>query len=202
MDAWPKVVEGAVVAGATGAILSWVLRSRKAAAERGTGATVMRYPRAMHVVAWVLLAVPLVGLAVLGVLSPPKADDVVYFVGLVAGFGVLGGWLVIEVTGVAHALRADGLERVTPWRGRRLLPWSRVTVLRYSDSLQSFRIATSGGDATWLSQYLSGLGSFARAALEHVRPEVIDREPRTRSMLVRLAASLEGSPATGAGRRA
>ena len=84
---------------------------------------------------------------------------------------------------------------MTPWRGRRFLPWSRVTRLRFSESAQCWRIVTSDGDGTWISQYVSGLGPFARAALEHVRPDVVDRDPGTRARLLQLAGELAAESA-------
>jgi hypothetical protein len=175
----------------TSSLLRWLLGRRRAGGERGPGATVLRYPGVWQVLAWTLLLVPLAGIFALAAFSPPRPDDLKWFVGLVLGFGALGLALVLEIRGVAHRLRPDGLERVTPWRPRRFLPWSRLTVLRYSESMQSFRLVTDQGDGTWLSQYLSGLGAFAAAVLAQVRPEVLNRNPGARARLVELAAAFE-----------
>jgi hypothetical protein len=187
MDALWKALELVVAGALTSAILGTLARHRRAAAERGFGAEVLRYPTAMRVVAWALLLVPVVGILALARFQPPKPDEVVYVVGLLIGFGLLGGALVLEARGVAHELRPGGLERVTPWRRRAWLSWSQVQVLRFSDAMQCWRIVTSTGEATWISVYVSGLAAFARAALERVRPEVIDRVPGTRAKLEALA---------------
>jgi hypothetical protein len=188
-----KVLEYAIAGAVTSAVMGWLLRRRSAAAARGFGAQILRYPPAMRLAAWGLLVVPLVGIAGVVLWQPPKPGEWIYYVWMVIGFGLLGGTLVLDAHGVAHELRSDGLERVTPWRGRRFLPWSQVEVLRFSESSQNWRIVTASGDGTWISVYVSGLGSFARAALERVRSDVIDREPATRMKLVELAGAVEPS---------
>ena len=185
-----KVLEYAVAGAVTSGIMGWLLKRRSAAAARGFGGQVLRYPATMRAVAWLLLLVPLAGIAGVVRWQPPKPGEWIYYAWMVVGFGLLGGALVLDAQGVAHELKPDGLERVTPWRGRRFLPWSQVKVLRFSESSQNWRIVTTAGDGTWISVYVSGLGSFARAALQHVRPEVIDHEPATRAKLVELAAAL------------
>ncbi len=96
-------------------LLASLLKRRNLRGERMVGATVLRYPRAWHYVAWGFLIVPLAGLGWLAWKFPPKPNEVIYFVALIAGFGLIGAYLVLEVSGVAHELRPNGFLRVTPW---------------------------------------------------------------------------------------
>lgn len=190
------IAAAALAHAASVALVAWLLRRRVFQGERVAGATVLRYPRAWHVVAWGFLSVPLAGLGLLGWRFPPKPDEVVYFASLVAGFGLLGAYLVLEVSGVAHELRPDGFVRRTPWGPRRFLPWSQVTVLGYSALVTAWRVRTAAGDAAWVSLQLSGIGAFARAVLDNVPAEVIDGTRDTRAMLARLAAGIHGPDVT------
>ncbi len=194
---WGEHIAGAAVAHVVAvAVVGALLRQRRFAGERRAGATVMRYPWGWHLFAWTILLLPLGGLAFLAWLSPPKGEDVVYLAGLVAGFGLLGTYCVVEVSGVSHELQANGLVRHGPWRPRRFLPFSQVVSLRYSALASAWHLRTRSDDGAWVPFQLSGIGAFATAALQQVPPEVLDREPGTRVMLARLAAGIAGPEVT------
>jgi hypothetical protein len=194
---WGGHIAAAEVAhGVSVSLTAWLLRRRRFSGERQAGATLLRYPPAWHLVAWCFLLLPLGGLGFLAWKFPPKPDEVVYLAGLIAGFGLLGAYLVLEVSGVAHELQPSGLLRHGPWRPRSFLPWSQVAVLRYSGLASAWRVRTTSGDGAWVPFQLSGIGAFARAALDCVSPEVIDREPGTRVMLTRLASGVSGASVT------
>ncbi len=108
---------------------------------------------------------------------PPKPDELGWFVGLVVGFGLLGGALVVEVLVVRHEMKPTGLLAVTPWHGRRFLSWSQVKTFRFSPAMQLWRAATAG-EATWISVYPG-----------HFRPEsaTLSRPPRRVGGLVGVA---------------
>jgi hypothetical protein len=177
-------------------LVAWLLRRRRFSGERLAGATVLRYPPAWHLVAWGFLLLPLGGLGYLAWRFPPKPGEAIYLASLIAGFGLLGAYFVLEVSGVAHELQPNGLLRHGPWRPRLLLPWSQVSALRYSGLASAWYLRTRSGDGAWVPFQLSGIGAFARAALEHVPPEVIDREPGNRVMLARLAVGVPGPGVT------
>ncbi len=194
---WGPHIAAAVVAHAVSvSLMAWLLRRRRFSGERVAGATILRYPPAWHLVAWGFLLVPLSGLGFLAWKFPPKPGEAVYLAALVAGFGLLGAYFVLEVSGAAHELRPDGLLRRTAWGPRRFLPWSQVAVVRYSGLVTAWRIRTKSGEGAWVALQLSGIGAFARAVLERVSPEVVDREPGTRGMLARLAAGIPGPSVT------
>jgi hypothetical protein len=194
---WSGHIVAAVIAhGLSVTLVAWLLRRRRFQGERVAGATVLRYPRGWLFFAWGFLAVPLAGLGLLAWKFPPKPDEVVYFVSMVVGFGLLGAYFVLEASGVAHELRPNGILRRTPWGPRRFLPWSQVTVLRYSALVTAWRIRTANGDAAWVALQLSGIGAFAHAVLDNVPAEVIDREGDTRAALLRLAAGIPGPNVT------
>jgi hypothetical protein len=174
----------AVVAHAIGVSLySFLLQRRNLEGEHAAGAIVLRYPRTWHWFAWTMLLAPLTGLAWLAWKFPPKPSDIVAFIGLLVGFGGMGAWFVIQVTGVAHELQPGGLLRVTPWAPRRFLPWSEIRELRYSDLMTAWRLRTAAGDSVWVFLALSGIGAFTRAALDNVPAQAIDRSPQTRRLL-------------------
>lgn len=176
-------------------LVGWLLRQRHFAGERRAGATVMRYPSGWHVFAWTILLVPLGGLAFLAWRFPPKPGETIYLAGLVAAFGLVGGYMVVEVSGVAHEVQANGLLRHGPFRARRFLPWSQVISIRYNALASAWHLRTQSEDA-WVPFQLSGIGAFAVAILDQVPAEIIDREAGTRAMLARLAAGMAGPGVT------
>ncbi len=96
----------------------------------------------------------------------------------------------VDVLGVAHRLRPDGLERVTPWRRRAVVRWADVTSIAWIESTRWFEVRARSGERVRVSVQLTGMASFARAVLEGVPPEVIDAEPGLRLLLERLARGI------------
>lgn len=105
---------------------------------------------------------------------------------LLAVILVLGA-AVVDVLGVAHRLGPDGVERVTPWRRRALVRWSEVTSLTWVETTRWFELRARGGERIRVHEQLTGMGAFARAALERVPAGVIDAQPGLRLRLERLA---------------
>jgi hypothetical protein len=71
--------------------------------------------------------VPVVGVAGLGVVSPPSTpEDEKAFLGLLIMFLLLGAPLVIEALGVEIALDGEGIARRSPWSRDVFIPWERV----------------------------------------------------------------------------
>ncbi len=182
-----RLAAAALTHGVIVSLLAWLLRRRRPTGERQGAAVLLRYPPAWHLLSWCLLLLPFVGLAFVAWRFPPKPDDIVWLAGMAVGFAVTGTYLVVEVTGLSHELQPNGLVRHGAWRPRRFLPWSQVTAIRYSALACMWRVRTSSGDGAWVPLWVSGVGDFARAALAHVPPEVIDRDPAARLMLTRAA---------------
>jgi hypothetical protein len=190
---WIHYVDlAALIMVASIALMSWLLRQRSFGGDRRGDAVVMRYPWGWHLFGWTYLIVSVGGLAFLVWRFPPKPDEIWIVVGLIAFFGSLGGYVVVEVTGVAHQVHPSGLMRCGPFRGRAFLPWSEVVSIRFVELASAWRIRVQNGDSAWVPFQLSGIGTFAAAALEHLAPEVIDRVPGTRAKLERLARGIPG----------
>jgi hypothetical protein len=175
-------------------ILRRLLRHRNARGDRFAGATVLRYPPAWKRVTWSLVAVSAVGLswlfwyAATSATRPPTTKEIMIACFYLSWLVIPLVFLVLDIHGVAHEVRPYGLERVTPWRPRTALPWSKVTVIAYWPSLRLLRIATDTGEGTWLAPYLSGIGTLAREVLEKVPKHVIEgTHPSTRELLKTLA---------------
>jgi hypothetical protein len=194
---WSGHLAAAVIAHAASVTLvAWLLKRRILGGERIAGATVLRYPRGWHVFAWTYFVGAMCGLGWLAWRFPPKPHEMIYLAGLVAGFGLTGAYLVLEVSGIAHEIRPNGFMRVSPWGRRRFLPWAQVSVVRYSGLVTAWHIRTKSGDTAWVAHQLSGLGPFAEAVLENVPASVIDRRSDTRPMLAAVAAGVQGRNVT------
>lgn len=100
------------------------------------------------------------------------------------------GAATVDVLGVAHRLRPDGIERVTPWRRRALVRWSDVTSIEWVGSTRWFEVRSRRGEGVRVYAQLTGVAAFARAVLDHVAADVIDAEPGLRALLERLARGI------------
>src|SRR5438132_7351117 len=116
LEGWRAHVAGGLIAAIIAhvisvALYSWMLKRRNLQGEHKAGSTLLRYPRGWHLFAWSMLILPLAGLGWLFWKFPPKPDELIYVVGLILGFGLMGASLVVQVTGVALELQAGGLLR-------------------------------------------------------------------------------------------
>ncbi len=97
----------------------------------------------------------------------------------------------VEVFGVAHRLVPGGIERVAPGRARLVLRWGDVVHFEWSPSTRWYELRTRAGERARVYAQLSGIASFARAALEGVPAEVVDATPGLRSQLEAQARGVE-----------
>jgi hypothetical protein len=97
------------------------------------------------------------------------------------------GAATVEVFGVAHRLRPDGIERVMPWRPRAVIRWAEVTSLEWVEATHWFELRARSGERVRVHRQLTGMVTFARAVLEGVPAEVIDARPGLRQRLEQLA---------------
>lgn len=191
---WGHVVAAVIAAVISEEILRGLLRHRNARGDRLAGATVLRYPSAWKWVAWTLVAVAAAGLswlfwyATTTATRAPTSREIAVLCFDLSWLILPLLFLVLDVHGVAHEVRPHGLVRVTPWRRRAEVPWSRVTVLAYRPSLRLLRIEADSGEGTWLAPHLSGIGTFAREVLKKVPRQVLEATPPpTRELLMALA---------------
>lgn len=150
---------------------------------------VMQYGAAARVAAALLLVVAVGALLFVGTRhhgagsTAPKAFLVLASLAL--------GAATVEVFGVAHRLRADGIERVAPWRARAVVRWAEVTSIEWVEATRWFELRARSGERIRVPRQLSGMAAFARAALEGVPAEVIDAQPGLRHRLEQLARGIE-----------
>jgi hypothetical protein len=191
---WVHVGAAVIAAAISEEILRRLLRHRDARGDRFAGATVLRYPSAWKWVTWTLVAVSTAGLswlygyAATTATRAPTSREIAILCFDLSWLILPLVFLVLDVHGVAHEVRPHALVRVTPWRRRAELPWSRVTALTYRPSLRLLRIEADSGEGTWLAPHLSGIGTFAREVLEKVPKHVLEATHRpTRELLMALA---------------
>ena len=101
------------------------------------------------------------------------------------------GAATVDVFGVAHRLRADGIERVAPWRPRVVVRWGEVTSMAWVEATGWFELRARSGERVRVHRQLTGMVTFARAVLEGVPAEVIDARPGLRRRLEQLAQGIE-----------
>jgi Bacterial PH domain len=89
----------------------------------------------------------------------------------------------VEVLGVAHRLAPDGIERVAPGRKRTLVRWSDVVGIDWIATTRWYELTSRDGERVRVYQQLSGLPSFARAALDGIPAEVVDARRGLRRQL-------------------
>ena len=146
---------------------------------------VMQYGAAARVTVALLLVLAVGALLFVGTRhhgggsTPPKV-----FLALVS---LALGAATVDVFGVAHRLRADGIERVAPWRPRVVVHWAEVTSMAWVEATGWFELRARSGERIRVHRQLSGMAAFARAALEGVPAGVIDAQPGLRHRLEQLA---------------
>jgi hypothetical protein len=101
------------------------------------------------------------------------------------------GAATIEVFGVAHRVTPQAIERVAPWRQRATLRWSEVTSLEWSGRTRWYEVRGRSGARVRVYQQLTGMATFARAALEGVPAAVLDAQPGLRRRLELHAQGIE-----------
>ncbi len=93
------------------------------------------------------------------------------------------GAATVEAFGVAHRLVPGGIERVAPGRARVMLRWVDVVDIDWSPTTRWYEVRTRAGERARVYVQLSGIASFARAALEGVPCEILDVRPGLRRQL-------------------
>jgi hypothetical protein len=168
---------------------------------RGAGGVVLHHGRIPRAIAVLTVLGALGGMALA---AGEGGEDPTAPLAVLGAILLTGLLLVVESFGVAHRLRPDGIERVTPWRRRIFLPWAQVASLDWAQSSRSFELRSAGGEVLRIGEQLVGLAAFAREALANLPPAAFDGRPEVRDRLQRLADGLpppaeEPPPAQGGG---
>lgn len=173
MDVFQVALTSAAISIAVPAVLKGLAASRNARGEARDGKVVLRYGPMFRGVCIALLVVPVVGVAGLGVISPPKAlGDVKAFIGLLSLFLLLGGPLVVEALGVEIALSREGIARRSPWSRNMFVPWEQVRRVTWSESARWWVVETEGGARVRLHEFLSGIDDFKTLVRQHTTSAV------------------------------
>ena len=106
-----------------------------------------RYPWWLRIVAFVFGPGLALLFCIMGIVAPPNARDAPIFLGFMAGFAGLGFPLFWELMRFGYALPPDGIDAVSPWRGRWLIPWRDVDAVSYSGGWFRIESRSSGGFA-------------------------------------------------------
>jgi len=126
------------------------------------------------------------------------------------GMGAAGAALVafVVLVGIAVAayfllaergmrVRVDdgGVERIDPWKRRRLA-WPEVERIAYNGTSRWFFLSGPGGARLWVPENMAGIGDFAEAALARLRPEVVGSDEATQEALQQLASEARDEDAS------
>ena len=147
------------IAGAMGAsvAMSLVLRSIRPQAELVDGAHVVRYGRPMKLLTvgfWLCY----LGAFVAALFAKP--DGQFQLMILISSFLLMVLILHIEIFHVRVIYDEMGVRTFSPWRRRRLIPWSAIRRVYFSDPLKWYVVETAGHGRVRLHVFLSGVESF------------------------------------------
>lgn len=93
----------------------------------------------------------------------------------------------VDVFQVAHRLRPDGIERVTPWSRRAVIRWAEVASIEWVERGRWFELRARSGERIRVPDQLRHVDAFARAVLEGVPAAALDARPGLRQRLEQLA---------------
>jgi hypothetical protein len=147
-------------------ILAWLALSRGKAKVDAVGTAVLAYPAAWKVLIGILMLAP-IGIAVLAMFEPPRADQWWIPWAMIGGFFGLILPLAAEVFFRVVEVGTEGLLSRSPWTGRVSVPWEMVTAVAWSEAMQWFVVKCGDGRKIRVSWYLSGLDELRRALETH-----------------------------------
>ncbi|MBV8206536.1 MAG: hypothetical protein JO041_07075 [Acidobacteria bacterium] len=150
------------------AVLGWLLRSQESAARmEGADVHVLEYGLKWRFVAMAVPALWTVIFVVLFVEAPPKPDDRLAMLLLIA---LATGTVIpyaVTVFGVSYRISPRGLEKRSPWSRNFQAPWSGVNSVSFNPVLNQFCVKTQSGTAR-ISTCLNGLADLEQAFTERV----------------------------------
>ena len=155
--------------------MGWLARSRLAL-NPGQAPGMLRYPRSFLIVGWVCFGF-FTGAAILSGIFPGKAGPALVPL-IFLGFSLLPIPVIAAYHRVWFRLEPAGLSYGRWFGGSRILHWSDVTNVRYSELRKEFRFTTSGGAVVGVPVVLSGLPMFAETVLREVQESCMDHATR------------------------
>ena len=181
------LVLGVIANAAIGLVYTWINAKTDRTVLSDKGQVVVRYSIAARWFSIGLLVVPQLGLLLLALTVPVEEGDRWIPMAMSAGFIALGILIAVEFFGLHHRISVEGLHRGSAWRFNSLwMPWDSVHTLGFSSAFQAFVLTNQKGKVIRVPAFggVSGIGDFARLALEHVNEEQI--KPVAREFLERL----------------
>jgi len=120
-------------------------------------------------------------------------------VGLVAALVLIGiavtVYFFLAERGMRVRVDEGGVERIDPWRRRRIA-WPEVERIAYNGVSRWFFLTGPGGARFWVPENMAGIGDFAEAALAGLRPDVLGADEVAREALQQLAAEAQDEDAS------
>jgi hypothetical protein len=95
------------------------------------------------------------------------AEDRVGAAAVVLGYLLLVLSLHLEFFGVRIAFDESGIRARSPWRPKRMIPWSAVTYVGYSPMARSYVVETTGFGHLRLHDWLSGTDTLLSELERH-----------------------------------
>ncbi len=152
----PYEVIGLIVVG----MIVLLMASRRGHARVEDRSAMVEYGWAMRGLSIVFLLFP-VAIAVLALVSPPKAEDRWIPLYIILGFLALAVPVAIEVFRRRLRIEEDALVSVSPWTGQVRIPWGEVTAVSYQQSMSWYVIESRGRQRVRVAALMSGLETLA-----------------------------------------
>jgi hypothetical protein len=161
----PHAITGTVVVLVVRLVQQYLHDRKRATVGAVDGVAHLRYGPVFRWLSAALLVVPSVGFSALAWANPPQTTgDTLAWLGLQAGFLVLGVPLVFEAFGVRHRVDRWGLHYRTPWSRERTIPWENVREITWSERARWWVVTTYDGDRARLPELLDGIDTFLESA--------------------------------------
>lgn len=138
--------------------LGWLANRAQKEARLRSGRRVLEYGRAVRIAGWGFL---LLGLFFVYAMAQASEDQAVLAACVGGGMFAAGASLFVEFQLVRIEFDDDAIYTFSPWRGRRVIPWSAVIGYDYSHMNRWHILKTTRHGSIRLSILLSGLGSMA-----------------------------------------
>jgi len=144
-------------------VLGFLLRTVRPHARVEGGVRILTYGLAFKLIGWGAVGIVLGCAALLLYVAAADRAAVLLLTGL---FALLGLPILLEATLVRITFDEQGLTSRSPWRQRRVIPWSEVRAVDFSGAMQWWRLHTAQG-VVRASVYLSGIGDLVNACKAH-----------------------------------
>jgi hypothetical protein len=173
----PSSVPGRVIGGVLATLLiSWLTTRAVRAARVRNGRYLVEYRLSVKILAWCCFAVGLLGACAA---SRASANQRVIAVCAGGAFFLGSLYLLLQTHFVRIEFDEEFVFTFSPWRKRRLIPWSAIIGCSHSALNQCHILKTRGYGSIWLSELLSGLGimreKWERKGVATLQPTTVPR---------------------------